>query len=447
MQIATIILAAGKGKRLNSSIPKVMHTVGGIPLIGHITEVTQALNSNRNVVIVGENHKEIKKYLTSKSQNFEFIIQKQQLGTGHAVNCAAENFKSFDGKLLILYGDVPFIRKNTLNNLLAKIKTKNDLAVLGFTSNEPSDYGRLVINKDNNLEKIVEERDATPEEKKINLCNSGIICGWSSAIFSFTSEIENKNTASEFYLTDIIKISRQKNYRPIVVECIQEETKGINSRKDLAEAELNFQTVMRNNALENGVSMIDPSTVYFSYDTKIGKDTVIEPNVFFGLKVTIGNSSRIKAFSHLEGCTVSSGVQIGPFARVRPETKLYENTRVGNFVEIKNSTIGKFSKINHLSYVGDASIGQSTNIGAGTIFCNFNGVSKHHTNIGNNTFVGSNSSLIAPLEIGSGAMVGSGSVITKNVPDDSLAVERNKQKIKLGLGKKIMNKFRTILEN
>ncbi len=444
MNLAAIILAAGTGSRMKSSKPKVLHSIAGLPLLGHVLTVVEKMNICEIRVVVGYQSKQVENYLKDIKSSAISIHQKKQLGTGDAVRCTQDSLTSFEGNIIILCGDVPFVSKVTLNKMTAKISQGADIAILGFNSNNPANYGRIIKGRNHEVEKIVEEKDASLEQKKITLCNAGIFCGKKDTIFSLLKEVRNSNAQSEFYLTDIIEIAVRHGLKSALIECEATEVLGVNSRKDLADAEKVFQKSLREYFLDSGVTLIDPNTNYFSYDTIIDPDTAIHQNVIIGPSVKIGRDSEILPFTHLEGCTIGNGSRIGPFARIRPQTTLKENVKIGNFVEVKNSTFDWDSKANHLAYIGDANIGTQSNVGAGTIFCNYDGVSKHQTEIGEKTFIGSNSSLVAPLKIGANVLIGSGSIITKDVPKNSLAIGRQKQANKKGLGKKLMDKLKNI---
>ena len=444
MNIAAVILAAGKGTRMNSSLPKVLHKIAGLPILGHVLNLTDTLKIEKPVIVTGHEAQLVENYVNLKNKNAVIAHQKHQLGTGNALQCAARYLAKHKQNLIVLSGDVPFIQKNTILSMLNQIDEGSDLAVLGFQTNSPKNYGRLILGKDNLVDEIVEEKDATDVQKEIKLCNAGIYCGPSEVMFSLVSKIKNQNVGNEFYLTDIIKIAKEGDLKTSLVVTDLRETQGINSRSNLASAERYYQDHLRQKALDKGVTLIDPKTIYFSHDTLIGQDTIVQPNVIFGPLVQIGAKAEIFSFSHLEGCVIAPGSRIGPFARIRPGTMIEEDVKVGNFVEIKKSTLKKGSKANHLSYIGDATIGRDTNIGAGTVFCNYDGVFKHSIEIGDRAFVGSNSSLVAPLQIGSDTLVGSGSVITANVPQSALAISRPTQKNKKKLGKRIMEKLKSL---
>lgn len=444
MNLKAVILAAGKGTRMKSDIPKVLHSIAGMPMLGHVLSLTKDLGIDAPTIVVGHKAQAVESYVKNEHNNAICVMQAKQLGTGNALKCAEGTLNYHDGNLIILYGDVPFVEKSTVREMLTQIRLGADLVVLGFHSETPKNYGRLIIGKDNNISEIVEEKELTSLQKELKTCNAGIYCGTSKLIFSALEEISNKNKSGEFYLTDIIKVISNRGGKTKLVLSNQAETQGINSRRDLAWAESYFQNLLREKVLKSGVTLIDPKTNYFSYDTKIGKDSIISPNVIFGPSVKIEKNVEILSFSHLEGCTVASGSKIGPFARVRPNTSIEKNVRVGNFVEVKKTTLRRGAKANHLAYIGDAYIGPETNIGAGTIFCNYDGVSKHPTKIGKNAFIGSNSSLVAPLKIGSNSLIGSGSVITKDIPSNALAISRTKQKNKKSIGKRIVEKKKNL---
>jgi bifunctional UDP-N-acetylglucosamine pyrophosphorylase/glucosamine-1-phosphate N-acetyltransferase len=425
-KISIIILGAGKGTRMKSKISKVLHQIANLSMIEHVILGSQKLNPYEiNIVISEEMADEVKEDLQQKYQNLHFTIQKDRLGTGHAVQIAMENSKSKSDIYLVLYGDTPFIETRTLENIIENSK-KNDISVLSFESDDPSSYGRLVTNG-NILEKIVEFKDASQLEKEISLCNSGVMAINGAKINDLLSKIDNKNASKEFYLTDIVAIAKKEDLKCSFIKCSEDEVLGVNSKLQLADAEKIFQDKMRQRVMLQGVTLIDPNSVYFSYDTKISNDVVIEPNVVFGPNVIIESDCHIKAFSHIEGAKIAKNAVIGPFARIRPGAILDENVKIGNFVEVKKSNISKGVKINHLSYIGDANIGQNSNIGAGTITCNYDGYNKFITNIGSDVFIGSNSSLVAPVKIDDQSMVGAGSVITKDVAKGDLSVSRSKQ--------------------
>ena len=435
MNTAVIILAAGKGTRMNSNRPKVLHEIGNFPLIAHCIKTVQNIKPHKILTVLGHGRKEIKSVLENLNNSIEFVIQEMQLGTGHAVSVAIEELADFDGNLLVLLGDTPFISAETMIKIEAGIG-QADLVVLGFHTPDPSGYGRLVTNN-NELLKIVEHNDANDQELAINLCNSGVIAGNSQLIKTLLKELNTDNKNDEIYLTDCVQLAKARGLNCSYLVCDPKEALGINSLEQLSLAEKIFQETARTEAIENGIHLVAPETVFFSLDTDIGRGTLVEPNVIFGPGVKVGTGGTIKAFSYLEGCKISDDCSIGPYARLRPGTDLSEGVKVGNFVEIKNSKVAEHSKINHLSYIGDTEIGENSNIGAGTITCNYDGVNKHRTVIGENVFIGSNTMLVAPLTVGNNSMTGSGSVITKDIPADNLAIARSEQKNKNGGAKKL----------
>ena len=440
MANAVIILGAGLGTRMNSDLPKVLHPIAGAPMLVHAMQAAMVLDPLRCVVVAGYEAAQVQKAALAHDPDVTVVVQAEQLGTGHAVAQAQAALADFVGDALVLYGDTPFIRPDTLEAMIEARQT-HDIVVLGFEAEEPARYGRLIL-KDGQLDRIVEYKDATDDERAVTLCNSGVIAADAATLFDLVAAIGNDNAAGEYYLTDIIAIARARGWTATVVECAEAETLGINSRFELAQAEALFQNAARMTALDDGVTLIAPETVYFAYDTVIGRDAVIEPNVVFGPGVTVESGATIRAFSHLEGCHVSRGAIVGPYARLRPGAELAENTRVGNFVEVKNAVIAEGAKVNHLSYIGDADIGPRSNIGAGTITCNYDGVSKHHTTIGADVFIGSNTMLVAPVSVGDAAMTASGSVITRDVPAGDLAVARARQDNKAGFALRLFDKLR-----
>ena len=440
MTTALIILGAGLGTRMNSDLPKVLHQIAGAPMLVHAMQAGQSLDPARCVVVAGYEAAQVEKAALAYDPDVTVVVQDAQLGTAHAVAQAKATLADFDGDALVLYGDTPFIRPDTLAAMIEARQT-HDIVVLGFQAEDPARYGRLVMQGDA-LDRIVEFKDATDAERAITLCNSGVIAADNATLFSLIDAVGNDNAAGEYYLTDVVALARARGLTATVVECAEAETLGINSRFELAQAEAVFQNIARMTALEDGVTLTAPETVYFAYDTVIGRDAVVEPNVVFGPGVTVESGATIRAFSHLEGCHVSRGAVVGPYARLRPGAELAENTRVGNFVEVKNAVIAEGAKVNHLSYIGDADIGPRSNIGAGTITCNYDGVFKHHTTIGADVFIGSNTMLVAPVTVGNEAMTASGSVITHDVPAGDLAVARAKQENKTGFALRLFEKLR-----
>ncbi len=441
MSIALIILAAGKGTRMESDLPKVLHRIAGAPMLIHAMQSGIALSPQRIIVVAGHGADLVQAAAQDYDTEAEMVIQAEQLGTAHAVAQARDALSGFDGDVLVLYGDTPFIRHETLE-AMAVARAKHDLVVLGFEAADPARYGRLVMQGES-LERIVEFKDASDQERTITLCNSGVVSADAKTLFDLIDAVGNDNAGEEYYLTDIIGIARARGLSATAVTCDESETLGINSRAELARAEAAFQTRARAALLEDGVTMQAPDTVFLSYDTVIGRDAEIEPNVIFGPGVTIESGARIRAFSHLEGCHVSRGSVVGPFARLRPGAELAEGVHIGNFVEVKNAQLAEGVKANHLSYIGDADIGERTNIGAGTITCNYDGVFKHRTTIGADAFIGSNTMLVAPVTVGDGALTGSGSVITRDVPTGALALGRAPQVTKEGQGRKLFEMLKS----
>ncbi len=442
MATAAIILAAGKGTRMKSDLPKVLHKIGNAPLIAHVIASIRQTELDKLIAIVGHEAEMVAKAVDEIYDDAFIVTQTDQLGTAHAVLQALPALNAFEGQVLVLYGDTPFIRPETLGAMLESQTQGISVTVLGFEAAIPGTYGRLIVDAEGNLDRIVEAKEATPDELATTLCNSGVMCIESAALHALIPEISNTNAKGEYYLTDIVALARTKYLNCAVVTCPESETLGVDSREALIKAEAIFQTRSRQDAVENGTTLLAPETVYFSQDTAIGGDVVVEPNVIFGLGVTVENGATIRAFSHLEGCHVSQGAVVGPFARLRPGAEIGPNAHVGNFVEIKNAVLDQGAKVNHLSYIGDAHIGEAANIGAGTITCNYDGVFKHRTEIGARAFIGSNSALVAPVKIGAETLIAAGSVITANVPDGALAVARGQQVNKPGLARKLMEKLR-----
>lgn len=438
MAIALIVLAAGQGTRMNSDLPKVLHRLGAAPLVAHALAAGRALEPERVIVVAGHGADQVTRAVNALDPQAQVVIQTEQLGTGHAVAQALPALADFDGRVLVLYGDTPFIRPETLETLTASTA---DVTVLGFEAVDPGRYGRLIA-RGHDLDRIVEFKDATDAERAVTLCNSGVIACNAHLLASLVDGLSNDNASGEYYLTDIVAAARAQGLSAAVVTCPEAETLGINTRAELARAEALFQARMRAEAMDNGVTLTAPDTVFFALDTFIGRDAVIGPNVVFGPGVTIESGAEILAFCHLEGCHISRGATVGPFARLRPGAELAEDVHVGNFVEIKNSLLAEGVKVGHLTYLGDADVGEATNIGAGTITCNYDGVMKHRTTIGANAFIGSDTMLVAPVTVGDGALTGSGSVITEDVPAGAVALGRAKQLVKPGLAGKLFEKLR-----
>jgi bifunctional UDP-N-acetylglucosamine pyrophosphorylase / glucosamine-1-phosphate N-acetyltransferase len=440
MSTNLIILAAGKGTRMNSDSPKVLHAVAGAPLLIHAMKAGASLEPARTVIVAGHGADEVSKAARAYDESAEIVLQTEQNGTGHAVLCTKDALAKATGDVLVLYGDTPFISPETLSDM-RDARATFDVVVLGFEAADPARYGRLVMDG-NTLERIVEFKDASDDERAITFCNSGVILCSAAHMFELLAQVTNNNASGEYYLTDIIGLARAAGLSATAVACDEAETMGVNSRADLAAAEAAFQARARREALEAGVTLTAPETVFFAHDTYIGPDTIVEPNVVFGPEVTIENGAHIRAFSHIEGAHVSRGAVVGPYARLRPGAELSENVHVGNFVEIKNATLAEGAKANHLTYIGDASIGEGTNIGAGTITCNYDGVFKHHTHIGARAFIGSNTMLIAPVSVGDEAMTATGAVVNKDVPEGAMAISRTPQENKPNLARKLFDKLR-----
>ena len=442
MPIALIVLAAGKGTRMNSDLPKVLHPVAGEAMLIHAIAAGAALGPERVVVVAGHGAEAVRRAALAHDPEAEVVIQAEQLGTAHAVAQAAPVLRGFDGDAVVLYGDTPFIGAETLLRM-AEARARHDVVVLGFAPADPGRYGRLVMAGDR-LERIVEFKDATEEERAIGLCNSGVVMAAAPLLFDLVEAVGNDNAAGEYYLTDIVALARARGLSATAVTCDAAETMGVNSRAELAAAEAAFQARARAGALETGVTMPAPETVHFARDTVVGRDALIEPYVVFGPGVTVESGAHIRSFSHLEGCHVSRGAVVGPYARLRPGAELSEDVRIGNFVEVKNALIAEGAKVNHLSYIGDAEVGAGANIGAGTVTCNYDGVMKHRTTIGKGAFIGSDTMLVAPVTVGEGAMTASGSVITRDVAPGALAVARARQEERAGFATRFFARLRAL---
>lgn len=434
-QFSCVILAAGKGTRMKSTLPKVMHKLAGVPLISHVLSALLPLSPEKTVVVMAGHMDSVKQTVEKIESKTKFVIQTEQLGTGHAVSSTRSEFAGYAGRILILCGDTPLITTETLEKLLTASQSA-EIVVLGMRMKNPYGYGRLLVDANGQLEEIIEERDANEEQKSINLCNSGMMAVSSKYLFSLLDKLTRNNNAGEYYLTDIVANADDIGLHCHVVEADESELSGINTREQLASAEAVMQWRLRKQAMLSGVTMIDPASVFLRADTKISPDVVIHPQVVFGDDVKIESGAEIRSFSHIEGAHIKSGAIIGPFARLRTGSVIGENAHIGNFVELKNTKLGDGAKANHLSYVGDSEVGEKANIGAGTITCNYDGVNKHKTRIGAGAFIGSNSSLVAPVSVGAGAVIGAGSVITQDVPENSLALERTQQITKIGKIKK-----------
>jgi len=427
-RFAVIILAAGQGTRMRSDTHKVLHPIANRPLLLHLLDRVDALGAEKRVVVLGKGREQVEAAIAGRG--VEIAVQAEQKGTGHAVQQAADALGGYQGPVVILYGDTPFVETETLRRMLDRLDGDGGpgIVVLASSPADPLRYGRIILGEGDRIARMVEYKDATEEERAVRLCNSGMMAVRSSDLFRWLSQVGNDNAAGEYYLPDIVNIAAAEGREAVVIEGDPYEAAGVNSRAELAHLELEWQRRRREQALEDGATLIDPESVWFAFDTKLGRDVTVEPHVVFGPGVSVADGATIHAFSHIEGATIGAKASIGPFARIRPGTTLGGNSKVGNFVELKKAEVAEGAKVNHLSYVGDASIGANANIGAGTITCNYDGFGKYRTVIGAGAFIGSNTALVAPVAVGAGAIVGAGSVITRDVEADSLAVERNEQK-------------------
>ena len=436
----SIILAAGEGTRMKSSLPKVLHKIAGLPLVCHVVRQVQSIGKSDIAVVVGRGADEVSSAVKEFSKTANIYLQKERLGTAHAILSARQMLGENYDDVLIVFGDTPLIEAKSLERARDELAHGADIVVMGFVTENPSGYGRL-IEKDGKLQEIVEEKDATTEQKKIKFCNGGVMALNGELALSLLEQIKNENAKKEYYLTDIVKIGVSRELEVRAISIPFENVIGVNTRVELSQAEALWQKRRAKELMLSGVTMLRPETVYFSYDTEIDRDVIIEPNVFFGLNVKVETGVIIHGFSHLEGAIVKAQSEIGPYARLRPGAILENSSKVGNFCEIKNSRIGEGAKVNHLTYIGDAVVGGHTNIGAGTITCNYDGFNKWKTIIGENAFIGSNSALVAPVEIGDGAYVASGSVITDQVPENSVAFGRARQINKEGRANALRERF------
>ncbi len=422
-----VILAAGKGTRMKSAMPKVLHNVAGRSMLGHVLALAESVEGAAIAVVVGPGQDEVRTEVARLAPAAQVFVQENQSGTADAVLAARPALQGHSGDVIVLYADTPLIEPTTLASLRSALDGGAGVAVLGFEAKDPTGYGRLITVGESTLLAIREHKDSSPEERKITLCNSGVLAFRLPDLLGVLGRIGNANAKGEYYLTDAVEIARADAVRAAVVRTPEDEVLGVNSRSQLAVAERIWQDRARQVAMDNGATLTAPETVFFSYDTVIGRDVIIEPNVVFGPGVTIADGAEIKAFCHIEGASIGANARIGPYARLRPGAALGVGVHIGNFVEVKNVAVGDGAKANHLSYLGDGSVGAGANIGAGTIFCNYDGFIKHKTEVGEGAFIGSNASLVAPIKIGNGAYVGSGSVITKDVAPGALALERSGQ--------------------
>ncbi len=427
---AAVILAAGHGSRMKSNLAKPLHAVGGRSMLDWSLELADAVGADRKVVVWGAHAPEIRD--RAEQAGAATALQDPPQGTGDAVKVAADALSDFEGDVIVLYADTPLIRLETVTAVFDALGEGAAVSVLGFEPEEPGTYGRLIETPSGELEAIVEAKEATPDQLAVRLCNSGVLAADCRLMFELLCEVTNDNAKGEYYLTDVVELARKRGLAAKAVRGSEDEVLGVNSRVDLAAAEAAFQTRRREEAMVEGVTLVAPETVYFAHDTVIENDVMIEPNVVFGPGAIVRSGALIRAFSHIEGAEIAGGCEVGPYARLRPGAVLEQGAKVGNFVEVKNSRMGEGAKANHLSYIGDGDVGAKANIGAGTIFCNYDGFFKNRTVVGDGAFVGSNASLVAPVTIGAGAMTGSGSVITADVPDGALALTRPEQTIKDG---------------
>jgi bifunctional UDP-N-acetylglucosamine pyrophosphorylase / glucosamine-1-phosphate N-acetyltransferase len=429
---AAIVLAAGKGTRMKSDLHKVMHPIAGRPMLAHLLAGIASLGPEKMVVVVGSGRGQVEPLVAAHGG--EVVVQEPQLGTGHAVQQAEQSLAGFDGDILILYGDTPLVEPATMLGMLERLAAADAPAAVVVASRpaDPGHYGRIVADGRGTVEKMVEFKDASEEERAIPLCNSGLMAVRSADLWPLLSGVENDNESAEYYLPDIVMLAAAAGRRSAVIVAEAEEVAGINSRSELAAVEAEWQRRRRERMMAEGVSLVAPETVWFAHDTEIGRDTIVEPHVVFGPGVAIGENVRIRGFSHIEGAVIAAGAEIGPYARLRPGTEIGEGARVGNFVEVKKARLGKGAKASHLTYLGDAEVGAGANIGAGTITCNYDGFFKYGTTIGEGAFIGSNTALVAPVSIGAGAIVAAGSVVTRDVEADALAVARGAQEAKPG---------------
>jgi bifunctional UDP-N-acetylglucosamine pyrophosphorylase/glucosamine-1-phosphate N-acetyltransferase len=427
-RFAVIILAAGQGTRMRSDTHKVLHPIASRPLLLHLLERVDALGAEKRVVVVGKGRDQVE--IAVSGRDVAIAHQAEQKGTGHAVQQAAEALAGYDGAVLILYGDTPFVEAETLRRMLDRLDGEGGpgVVVLASRPDDPLKYGRIILGQGDRIAKMVEYKDATEEERAVRLCNSGMMAVRATDLFRWLGQVGNDNAAGEYYLPDVVNVAAAEGREAVVIEGDPYETAGVNSRAELAHLELEWQRRRREEMLDQGATLIDPESVWFAYDTRLARDVTVEPHVVFGPGVEVAEGAVIKAFSHIEGAIIGAKASIGPFARIRPGTKLGDKSKVGNFVELKKAEIGDGAKVNHLSYVGDAEVGAKANIGAGTITCNYDGFGKYRTVIGAGAFIGSNTALVAPVTIGDGAVIGAGSVITEDVEPDALAVERSEQK-------------------
>jgi bifunctional UDP-N-acetylglucosamine pyrophosphorylase / glucosamine-1-phosphate N-acetyltransferase len=444
--LLTIVLAAGEGTRMKSSLPKVLHPVGGLPIAGHVLAAAKAAGATRLAVVTGPGHDAVRQAMGKIVPDVTFFEQVERRGTAHAARMASTLYQDATGYVAIVYGDHPLLRADNFKLVTDRLEAGMDAAILGFEPANPTGYGRFITDGDKLLA-IREHKDATEDERRIGLCNACILAFKADVFRALIDKVETNNVQGEYYVTDLVELANAAGYSVGYGVAPERDVMGVNDRAQLARAESIFQDVRREDFMRAGVTLRDPKTVYFSFDTQIGQDVEIEPNVVFGPGVTIEAGATIHAFSHIEGAYISAGASVGPFARLRPEARLESEAKVGNFVEIKKSRIGKGANVSHLTYIGDADIGDGANVGAGTVTCNYDGYNKARTVVGEGAFIGSNSSLVAPVEVGKGAYVASGSVVTDNVEPDALAIGRARQTNKPGYGEKLRQRFSALKAN
>jgi bifunctional UDP-N-acetylglucosamine pyrophosphorylase / glucosamine-1-phosphate N-acetyltransferase len=427
---SVVVLAAGQGTRMRSDTHKVLHPIAGKPMLLHLLDAVQGMGADKVVVVVGKGREQVEAALAGRN-GVVTALQAEQKGTGHAVQMAQEALAGSGGAVIVTFGDTPFVTAETLQAMLDRLAQPDDpgVVVLASSPDDCKAYGRVILEDGGDrIAKMVEYKDATAEERAVKLCNSGMLAARAADLFRWLGKVGNANAAGEYYLPDVVNVAHDEGRHPVAIEGEPFETAGVNSRAELAALELDWQSRRRWEALEQGATLIDPESVWFSADTELGRDCTIEPHVVFGPGVKIADGAVIRAFSHIEGATIATGCEVGPFARLRPGAVLERGAKVGNFVEMKKAVLGEGAKASHLTYLGDATVGAKANIGAGTITCNYDGFNKYRTSIGAGAFIGSNSALVAPVTIGDGAIVGAGSVITANVADDELAVARGDQR-------------------
>jgi len=434
---AAIILAAGQGTRMKSPLPKVLHPVAHRAMLDHAIDAAEGLGCERIVVVVGNHSPEVRAHVVKRLGEAAIAVQDPPLGTGHAVRAAEQALAGFDGEVVVTYGDVPLLKAGDI----APVFNADGVTVIGFEARDPGAYGRLILDGDALLA-ITEAKEASAEVLAVTACNSGVMAAPVGLLFELLAEVRNDNAKGEYYLTDVVELARRRGAPTRAVFAAEDSVMGVNAQGELAQAEALFQKTQREHFLTQGVTMSAPDTVHFAWDTDIGAGATIEPFVVFGPGAKVAEGARIRSFSHIEGARIATGAEVGPYARLRPGADLGEGVKIGNFVEVKNVRMDADAKANHLAYLGDGEVGAKANIGAGTIFCNYDGFFKHRTTVGEGAFVGSNSALVAPVSIGAGAMIGSGSVVTKDVAPGDLALGRAEQTTKPGWAARFMETMR-----